>query len=143
MLKIRLVLSLRYLGIEIPPIPTVSCITIKDGKVLMLKLRYRNGYALPGGGIQCGETIENALVRELLEELNGAPSELSYFGSSFAKKDGLYMVHISFIGKLPNRELKETKEGVPEYLTLEDAINKCAYTDQVEILQRYKLSISK
>ena len=47
-----------------------AAIMIKDNKLLVVKTR-RHGeeyYLLPGGGIEHGETIEEALKREVLEE---------------------------------------------------------------------------
>lgn len=43
---------------------------VRDGKILMEQLTYdgRTFYSLPGGGIEDGETPEQAVIRELKEE---------------------------------------------------------------------------
>ena len=48
-----------------------SAIIIKDGKILTLKYQYAKGliYAIPGGNLEFGEEIKDALNRELLEEI--------------------------------------------------------------------------
>jgi ADP-ribose pyrophosphatase YjhB (NUDIX family) len=39
------------------------------GKLILVKLRYAPGWRLPGGGRADGETLEQAAVRELREEI--------------------------------------------------------------------------
>ena len=41
---------------------------IKDNKILVQRERNGNEYALPGGHIKIGETLENGLIREFKEE---------------------------------------------------------------------------
>jgi ADP-ribose pyrophosphatase YjhB (NUDIX family) len=50
---------------------SVKAIIIREGRVLVLSCRDRDGvwYALPGGGQVAGETLDQCLKRECLEEL--------------------------------------------------------------------------
>ncbi len=50
----------------------VDCVVLHDGKVLLLKRAHEpfNGYwVLPGGHVERDETVEEAAVREMREEL--------------------------------------------------------------------------
>ena len=54
------------------PKATVTAIIIKDNKLLLLKRNeepFKNCWDLPGGFLEQGETPEEAVVRELKEEL--------------------------------------------------------------------------
>ena len=56
----------------IKPIRTAArAVIICDGKLLVTKMRDQRGvfYILPGGGQQPGETLEQTVVRECLEEV--------------------------------------------------------------------------
>ncbi|MCI8403099.1 MAG: NUDIX domain-containing protein [Lachnospiraceae bacterium] len=48
--------------------PSARAIIIKDGKIAMVHSKKNNYYKFPGGGIESAENIENALIREVLEE---------------------------------------------------------------------------
>lgn len=68
------------------PVHVAIAILYRDGKFLM-QLRddipsiiYPGCWALFGGHIEAGETPEDALKRELLEEISYAPPEASLFG---------------------------------------------------------------
>ena len=43
-------------------------VLIQDGKILVQRDRTGNEYALPGGHIQVGETLQDGLIREFKEE---------------------------------------------------------------------------
>lgn len=48
--------------------PSARAIIIKDGKIAMVHSKKYNYYKLPGGGIEAAESMEDALIREVLEE---------------------------------------------------------------------------
>ena len=48
--------------------PSARGIIIKNGKVAMVHSKKFDYYKFPGGGIEAGEHIEDALIREVLEE---------------------------------------------------------------------------
>ena len=53
-------------------IEVVAAIIVKDGKILATQRgygEYKDGWEFPGGKVQQGETAEEAIVREIEEEL--------------------------------------------------------------------------
>lgn len=65
---------------------TVRAIIIKDNKLLVFfrrKLKdnkYITYYAIPGGHVEDGETIEDTVIRELKEEMNLDIKLIDYLG---------------------------------------------------------------
>src|SRR5260370_5956340 len=52
----------------------VRALVVQDDKLLLVKEADDDWWALPGGGVDHGETVESTLVREVEEEL-GVPAE--------------------------------------------------------------------
>lgn len=48
--------------------PSARAVIIKDGKIAMVYSKKYNYYKFPGGGIEADESMEDALIREVLEE---------------------------------------------------------------------------
>ncbi len=48
--------------------PSARAVIIKDGKIAMVYSKKNNYYKFPGGGIEADECMEDALIREVLEE---------------------------------------------------------------------------
>lgn len=58
-----------------------------DNRVLLIKHTYRPGWCFPGGGVEPGETFEDALRREVREEVGATitgPVELHGVFANFA-----------------------------------------------------------
>jgi len=86
------------------------------GRVFMVKHSYVDGWHLPGGGVETGETIHTALARELEEEgnikLNGQPQLFAvYFNARVSRRDHvvLFIARDFHQDKVPepNREIIE------------------------------------
>lgn len=45
-----------------------SAIIIKDNRILMIRTKDSNSWSIPSGGVEVGETAEEACIREICEE---------------------------------------------------------------------------
>ena len=117
----------------------VRVLLVKNGKVLLVQHIYEDEWYLPGGLVERGETLEEAVRREAKEEVGAVIADLRLFGvytnftqgwydyiSVFISEDFLLegdsdheIEHLSFfdLDNLPEYTSLGSKNRVRDYLT--------------------------
>ena len=121
------------------PFPTVDIIIEMDGGIILIERKNKPfGWALPGGFVDYGERLEEAAIREALEETSLKISELKLLGcySDPARDSRMHTISTVFTA---------TGHGTPR--AADDAINLAVFSlgelpgllcfDHAEILADY------
>jgi ADP-ribose pyrophosphatase YjhB (NUDIX family) len=94
----------------------VGGVLVHDGKVLLIrrgKEPLRGRWVVPGGTVELGETLEDALVREMLEEtgLSVSPVELLTVFDRIQEEAGRVAYHYVIVDYLCRLEGGEARAG--------------------------------
>ena len=123
----------------------VYAVIIKDGKILLT--RQWGGYSIVGGGVDKGETLEEAFTREVKEEtgLEATVGDIIYQTTTFFKKDvesnvyqsfQFYFTHDKLSGNLSSDDITESEKGYtdngPEWVDI-DKLNKIEFHHSVDL----------
>jgi 8-oxo-dGTP pyrophosphatase MutT (NUDIX family) len=105
----------------------VRVLLVRDGQVLLIRHTYMHSWFAPGGGVERGETLEQAVRREAREEVGATLHDLRLMGiyTSFkeSKSDHVVMfVSTDFdVDGTSDREVEETRwfplDGLPPDLS--------------------------
>lgn len=116
---------------------TVLCL-IRDHDRFLLQDRVKNdwkGYTLPGGHVEPGESIVDAVVREMKEETGLTVLEPRLCGvKQFPIEGGRYLVFL-FIADRFTGELRSSEEGAMHWIKEEDLDSLNLVSDFHELLQ--------
>lgn len=94
------------MGFPATPALTVDCVVFDPtGRVLLIRRRhepFKGGYALPGGFVEIGETVEEACRRELHEETGVSARDLRLVGvySDPSRDPRGHTVSVAFLAQL-------------------------------------------
>lgn len=114
--KLKFGLMLRALGLYRQVTLGTRCAVIIDGRVLLVRHAYVGGWHFPGGGVEPGESAEQAARREVLEEtgfeIDGSLRLLGlYYSTHYTNRDhvALYRADAACAVRPfePNREIAE------------------------------------
>jgi len=109
---------------------TAGLIVIKDRKLLLAFSNNKQAFYLPGGKADQGESTENALRREVREELNVAldPEKVQFYthitAPAFGELDGIIMEQDCFLYDLHQQPTPSAEIGDLRYF------NTHTYGDQ-------------
>lgn len=98
------------------PLIAVDGIIIKNKKILLIKRAtepYKNSWALPGGFVDLGETLEQAVTREIEEEtgLKTKPTKLVGAYSDPKRDPRGHTVSVAYLVKTTGGNEKTTEEA--------------------------------
>ncbi len=89
------------------PIAGVLGIVLKDGKILLGRRNVKpeiNKWTLPGGRIEKGELLEDAVLREIKEETGFDVEIIKFLDICQDIKNNLHAINIVYLCKLKNNE---------------------------------------
>lgn len=98
------------LGARVPPIISVAAYIEKDDKLLFIDHSYMKGYGFPGGIVETGESLEEALHREVFEETGLRVVTEQYVTSTYAFFRGIGIV-TAFFAVTTEGSLSSSEEG--------------------------------
>lgn len=94
----------------------IAVLLVQDGKILLVQHEKNNNlyWLLPGGGVEFGETLEQAATRELKEETNLdiVLGDLVFISESIPPDRHRHVINYYFEGRIRGGELIPTSDRV-------------------------------
>lgn len=100
-----------------------AAIIISRGKIFVTQRghgSFQGMWEFPGGKINVGESRENALIREIKEELNADIEILKYLNTIEYTYETFHLVMHNFICKLKTNHIKLLEHEAAKFVDVED-----------------------
>ncbi|EZQ02093.1 DNA mismatch repair protein MutT [Candidatus Acidianus copahuensis] len=125
---------------QVPRI-AVGGVIIQGEKILMVKRSKspnKGNWAIPGGKVEYGETVFDALRREMMEEtgLNVIPEKLMAVVEII--KEGFHYVILDFICSIKGGELRASSDALDaKFIDLNEIKDECTSPTTLDMLKKY------
>lgn len=121
------------------PAPTVNLILLNDHKIVLVKRLiepYKNKFALPGGYVEYGETVEQAALRETKEEVGVDIKLVEILGvySDPLRNPTKHTISTVFIAVPLDLNFKNSVEGEVVLFPLQEAATLDVAFDHTKII---------
>ena len=127
------------------PVPTVDIIIEVDGGIVLIQRRnFPYGWAIPGGFVDYGESVEAAAVREAREE-TGLDVTLSYLLGVYSRPDRdprQHTISTVFVARAQGKPVAGDDAQSLRVFALTDLPDRLAF-DHAQILKDYIRKKSK
>jgi len=127
------------------PEPTCGALIFNSkGEMLLVKShKWKNKYVMPGGHVELGETIEDALKREIMEETGMRIYDIEYlmhqefiYGKEFYKKK--HFIFFDFYCKTKSKKVILNNEGQEyKWVKLKDALKMPVEPYTIKTIKEY------
>lgn len=121
-----------------------------EGRVFLIKHTYVSGWHLPGGGVEVGETLREALARELVEEGDIEMTRTPEFYGMYLSAEASQRDHVALFvvehfrqnaALKPNREILDrgffARDALPEDATAGTRARIAEVIDGAAIAERW------
>ena len=125
------------------PVPTVDIIIQKDSNILMIRRKkdpFKDYLALPGGFVNHGETVEEAIKREALEEVSLQIEPIDILGvySDPNRDPRGHILSVVFVGIILSGEARAGDDSASiKWLDLGNIQNEKLAFDHKNIISDY------
>ena len=129
------------------PALTVDAIAIMDGQLILIRRKnppFQGSFALPGGFVDYGETVENAVIREFGEE-TGLIAEIKEFLGIYSEPDRDprgHTVSVVFELKIIGGKMLAGDDASDVSLFSLDELPDLAFDHEI-IISKFKASINR
>ncbi|MDT7900946.1 MAG: NUDIX hydrolase [Acidianus sp.] len=123
------------------PLVAVGGVIFYGKKVLLVqrsKPPNKGSWAIPGGKVEFGETLMEALIREMKEELNVIVEPKELLGVVEIIKEGFHYVILDFICEIKSGEIKAGSDALDaRFFSLEEMGKIPISPTTIEMIKKY------